>query len=155
MKKILVIGCPGAGKSTFARRLREQTGLPLFYLDRIWHKPDKTTVSREEFDAALGAILAQDRWIIDGNYSRTLERRMKACDTVYFLDLPAEECLAGAMARVGKPREDLPWTEAALDPELEQKILDFSKVERPRIYALLEQYKEKKIVIFRSRKEAE
>ena len=58
MKKVIVIGCPGAGKSTFARRLRDLTGLPLFYLDRIWHKADRTTVSREEFDAALEQILS-------------------------------------------------------------------------------------------------
>ena len=50
MKRILVIGCPGAGKSTFARALRDRTALPLWYLDQIWHRPDRTTVRREEFD---------------------------------------------------------------------------------------------------------
>lgn len=44
MKRVLVIGCPGAGKSTFARWLRDATGLPLYYLDRIWHRPDKTNI---------------------------------------------------------------------------------------------------------------
>ena len=53
MKKVLVIGCPGSGKSTFARRLRDRTGLPLYPLDLLWHRPDKTTVSEAEFDAAL------------------------------------------------------------------------------------------------------
>ena len=53
MKKILVIGCPGSGKSTFARRLRDRTELPLYPLDLLWHRPDKTTVSKAEFDAAL------------------------------------------------------------------------------------------------------
>ena len=57
MKKVIVIGCCGAGKSTFARKLRDLTGLPLHYLDMIWHKPDRTNVSREEFDAALQNIL--------------------------------------------------------------------------------------------------
>ena len=57
MKKVLVIGSPGSGKSTFSRRLRELTGLPLFYLDLLWHKPDKTTYSREEFDRKLGELL--------------------------------------------------------------------------------------------------
>lgn len=56
MKKILVIGCPGSGKSTFARRLRDRTGLPLYHLDLLWHRPDKTTVSEAEFDAALAVF---------------------------------------------------------------------------------------------------
>ena len=79
MQKIIVIGCPGSGKTTFAEKLRDKLGLPLFYLDAIWHKSDKTHISRADFDARLGDILSLDHWIIDGNYSRTLERRIEAC----------------------------------------------------------------------------
>ena len=57
MLRAMVIGCPGAGKSTFARKLRDITGLPLYYLDMLWHKPDKTNISREEFDRTLSVIL--------------------------------------------------------------------------------------------------
>ena len=111
MKRVLVIGSPGAGKSTFARNLRDKTGLPLYHLDNIWHKPDRTTISREEFDERLAAILAKDSWIIDGNYSRTLELRLQYCDTVFLLDYPLEVCLAGVSDRIGKKRDDIPWTE--------------------------------------------
>ena len=83
MKRILVIGCPGSGKSTFARALQAKTDLPLFYLDRIYWNADRTTVAREVFDARLEEILRGDEWIIDGNYSRTMERRIRACDTVF------------------------------------------------------------------------
>lgn len=156
MKKIIVLGCPGSGKSAFARRLRELTGLPLHYLDRIWHKPDRTTVSREEFDAALGEILATDGWIIDGNYKRTVERRLSACDTAFLLDYPTEVCLAGAAARVGQKREEMPWTEYALDPEFVQYIRDFAADQLPHDYELLAQYGEgREIVIFHSRDEAD
>ena len=111
MKRVLIIGCPGAGKSTFARRLRDCVGLPLHYLDQLWHRPDGSTRSRPEFDARLAEILCQDRWIIDGNYLRTLERRLERCDTVFLLDYPLEVCLAGAAARIGLPREGIPWFE--------------------------------------------
>ena len=92
MKKVLILGCPGAGKSTFARKLRDKTGLPLYYLDMIWHKPDRTTITKQEFDAKLSEIIKQEEWIIDGNYGRTLEMRFKECDTVFFLDLPTNVC---------------------------------------------------------------
>lgn len=106
--KAIVIGCPGAGKSTFARRLRDETSLPLYYLDMVWHRPDKTTISRDEFDERLREILLKDKWIIDGNYGRTLEMRLQSCDTVFLLDLPVAECLAAAESRIGRPREDMP-----------------------------------------------
>ena len=63
-QKAIVIGCPGGGKSTFAQRLRDLTDLPLYYLDMLWHRPDGTNVSREEFDAGLGRILREDMpWV--------------------------------------------------------------------------------------------
>ena len=147
----MVIGCSGAGKSTFSRALQKKTGLPLYHLDLIWHKPDKTTISREEFDAALAEIVEREEWIIDGNYSRTLEVRMQNCDTVIFLDLPLEVCLQGIGNRIGKERPDLPWQETELDPEFRAWVEDFPTRALPKIQALLEQYREKNIVILKSR----
>lgn len=156
MKKIIVIGCPGSGKSTFARKLRDKINLPLFYLDMIWHKPDKTTISEEEFDDKLSKILEKDEWIIDGNYSRTLEIRMKKCDTVFFLDLPVEECIEGAENRVGTKREDLPWFEEKLDPEFREWIRAFPHEQIPQIKKILNKYENTvNIVTFKSRIEAD
>ena len=155
-RKILVIGCPGAGKSALARKLNEKLSLPLYYLDMIWHKPDQTTCSREEFDRKLREILEKDEWIIDGNYLRTLEMRLKEADTVFLLDYPLEVCLAGARERIGKEREDLPWVETELDEEFRQWILDFSRDQLPVIYRLLKQYgNDREIFVFRSREEAD
>lgn len=155
-QRIIIIGSPGAGKSTFARKLRDITGLPLHYLDLIYHKPDRTTIPREEFDAKLEEILASERWIIDGNYQRTIERRLQACDTVFLLDYPVEQCLEGAQERVGRKREEMPWVEETLDGTFRQLILEFRQTKLPKIYALLEQYKVgREIVIFKSRAEAE
>lgn len=156
MKKVIVIGSPGAGKSTFARKLRDATNLPLYYLDMLWHKSDRTTVSAQEFDQQLDLLLEKDRWIIDGNYQRTLERRVKACDTVFLMDYPLEVCLSGAESRVGQVREDLPWQETDFDTEFKQWIIDFEKDQLPYIYQLLGQYQDsKEIVIFKSRTASE
>ena len=155
MKKIIVIGCSGSGKTTFSEKLQSKLGIPLFHLDAIWHKADRTHISREEFDARLSDILALDEWMIDGNYSRTLERRMAACDTVFFLDLPTELCLDGAVSRLGKKRIDMPWIDTELDPWLKSSIENFPSNDRPAIYDLLQKYEDKNIVIFKSREEAE
>lgn len=151
-----MIGSPGAGKSTFARKLRDMTGLPLYYLDMLWHKPDRTNISREAFDLQVKEIVKKDRWIIDGNYQRTLPLRLKECDTVFLLDYPLELCLAGAKSRIGTKREDMPWTETEFDEEFKQWIVDFPKEQLPKIYELLENCQEnKKVYIFKSREEAD
>ena len=151
-----MIGCPGSGKTTFSERLRDRIGLPLFYLDAIWHKPDRTHISREEFDARLSEIGRLDEWIIDGNYSRTLETRIKMCDTVFLFDLPTEVCLQGAVDRLGKGRYDVPWIDTELDPRFRAEIEAFAEKSLPGIYALLDEYgAERQVVIFRSRAEAD
>ena len=138
MRRVLVVGCPGTGKSTFSRRLRDVTGLPLHHLDLLWHKPDMTTVTTDEFDARLRGILEGDAWIIDSNYMRTLEWRLERCDTVYFLDVPTETCLAGVEARIGVRREDLPWVEREFDGEFRRYIIDFPRDCRPQLVHMLD-----------------
>ncbi len=156
MNKVIVIGCPGSGKTTFAGKLNKYTGLPLYYLDAIWHKPDKTHIPREEFDERIAEIFTTDKWIIDGNYKRTIEMRLKECDTVFLFDLPTEICIQGATERIGKDRYDMPWLETEFDPEFRQFIEDFPKDTLPYIYDLLEKYKdEKQIIIFKSREDAD
>lgn len=156
MKKVIVIGCPGSGKTTFAEKLNKRTGLPLFYLDAIWHKPDRTHISREEYDERLAEILELEEWIIDGNYSRTLEVRMQASDTIFLFDLPTEVCIQGATERLGKARYDVPWIDTELDPQFRQEIEEFPEKTLPRIYELLEKYKEnRQVVIFKSRIQAD
>ena len=153
MQKIMVIGCPGAGKSTFSRALQGKIGLPLFHLDMLFWNCDKTNVSREEFDQKLSDILKQDKWIIDGNYGRTLEMRLKECDTVFWLDFPVSVCLSDVELRIGKPREDMPWIEQEFDVDFKEWIINFSKKELPHVYELLKKYKDKNVIIFKSHNE--
>lgn len=155
-QKAIIIGCPGAGKSTFARKLSDKMHLPLYYLDMLWHKPDRTTVDRNIFDEKLKEIVLKEKWIIDGNYGRTLEMRIQWCEAIFLLDFPVEECLAGAKSRIGKQRVDMPWIETQFDEEFKQWIMDFPKNELPIVYELLDRYKgEKSIYVFRSRADIE
>ena len=153
MNKVIVIGCPGSGKTTFSEKLHQKTNLPLYYLDAIWHKPDKTHIPRSEFDERLHEILKEDFWIIDGNYQRTLETRLQYCDTVFLFDLSVEVCLEGAVSRLGKGRYDMPWIENELSLEFKNQIEMFPTNQLPQIYELLEKYKEKNVIIFKNRKE--
>lgn len=156
LQKVIVIVCPGSGKTTFAERLNIITGLPLYYLDAIWHKPDKTHISRENFDKSISAILNTAEWIIDGNYSRTLEIRLQQCDTVFLFDLPTEVCIQGATDRLGKGRYDIPWIDKELTPSFKQSIQDFPRNSLPRIYELIEKYsKNRQIIVFKSREDVD
>ncbi len=153
--RILILGCPGSGKSTMARFLQQRTGLPLIHLDNIWWKADRTHITREEFDCRLQTILRGETWILDGDYSRTYEMRLAACDTVLFLDYREEDCLNGIAERLGTVRPDIPWTEKQLDPELMELVLRYRKEQRPRLYRLIEQLSGKQVLIFRTREQAQ
>ncbi len=155
-KRILIIGSPGSGKSTFARKLAKITDLPLFYLDMIYHNADRTTISEEEFDEKLQTILKKESWIIDGNYIRTMRMRFDRCDTVFFFDLPVQTCLEGVSSRIGTKREDLPWIEESEDEAFMDYIRDFPYVQLPKIYAMIREYENDRTIIrFASRQEAE
>lgn len=155
MKKVIVIGCPGSGKSTFARALHKETGIPIYHLDMLKWNADKTTVSKEVFIERLQNVLVLDKWIIDGNYGSTIEMRLNICDTVFFLDYPLDVCLDGIKQRKGKPRSDMPWIETEDDEEFLEFIRNYNTQSRPKVLELLEKYKEKNIVIFKSREEAD
>lgn len=155
MKKIIIIGCPGSGKSTFARKLAEKSGLPLFYLDMLYWNADKTTVSKDIFRERLNNILVQDEWIIDGNYGSTMELRMSACDTVIFLDFDVDVCLSGIKERKGKTRPDMPWIETEDDEEFLEFIKNYNTQSRPKVMEILNNNRDKDIFIFKNRVEAD
>lgn len=155
MNKVIVIGCPGSGKSTFSRTLHGLTDLPLYHLDLLYWNSDRTTVSKDVFVKRLKNVLVLDKWIIDGNYGSTIEMRIKECDTVFFLDYPVEVCIDGIKLRKGKTRSDMPWIETEVDEELLEFIRNYKAQSRPKVLELLEQYSEKDIIVFKSRKESE
>lgn len=157
MKKIMIIGCPGSGKSTFSRVLHQITGIPLFHLDMMYWNSDRTTVEKSVFRKRLSDTIQQNEWIIDGNYGSTIELRLQACDTVIFLDYPLEICLDGIRERRGKARSDMPWieNEDEEDAEFIEFIKSYNSQSRPQIMDLLKLYSDKNIFIFNNRTEAD
>lgn len=155
MNKIVVVGPSGAGKSEFSRKLNKILNIELFHLDNIFWNEDKTHIEREEFDNKLSDILHKDRWIIDGDYSRTYEVRFKNADTIFFLDYPKDICLEGANSRIGKKRDDLPWIEEEFNKEFKEWIINWFIETKPILIELINKYKnDKNIIIFKSREEA-
>lgn len=157
MKRILIIGCPGSGKSTFARALQKKVNLPLVYLDMLNWNADGTTVPKDIFRQRLQTELQKDCWIIDGNYGSTMEERLQRCDTVFFLDYPTDICLKGIQERKGRPRADMPWIEPEEtdDAEFLAFIENYPLHSRPQVLQLLQKYSYLDIHIFCSRCEAD
>ena len=157
MKRVLIVGCPGSGKSTLARALRDRTGLPLYYLDQIWHRPDGTHISPEAFDARL--FLYPFAGTVDFRRQLPAYVASNGCSVVircFGWITSCAVCLEGAAARIGKPREDMPWVEKEFDPEFRQWIEDFAKDQRPTLEKLLQAVRgDKQVVIFHTRAEAD
>jgi adenylate kinase family enzyme len=100
MKRVLVIGSSGSGKSHFSRRLSGLTGIEVIHLDRYYWKPNWVESEKDEFDGWLAGILERDSWIIDGNYGRTLEWRLSMADTAIMLDLSHVICTFRVLKRL-------------------------------------------------------
>ena len=155
MKKVIVIGCPGSGKSTFSKKLNEITNIPLYHLDLMYWNNDKTIVEKEVFLNKTVETLKKESWIIDGNYRSTMELRIKEADTIFFLDYDIDLCLESVINRVGHKRSNLPWVEDKLDEEFIDYIKNYQTTNIPYIFELFNKYQNKKIYIFKNRTEAE
>jgi len=155
MKKIIVIGPGGSGKSYFSKELSKILNIPVFHLDNIFWNKNKTHISRDEFDVRLNEILNEESYIIDGDYSRTYEIRMKNSDTIFFFNFSLEDSLNGASSRVGIYRTDCPFIENEFDPEFKDFLINWQIETRPKILGLLEKYKDKNIIVFNNRAEKE
>ena len=159
MERIIIIGCGGAGKATLARALGEKTGLPVVHLDQIWWAPGNWQhLEREEFDSRLFEEMEKPKWILDGNFNRTMEPRLEKCDTVIYLDMPWYVCMKNWIGRGiknwGHARPDMaPGCNEWFDPEMAGWIWKFNRQNRKRYLRLLAGLEGKKVYILRSRRE--
>jgi adenylate kinase family enzyme len=111
MNRVLVVGCAGAGKSTFARRLAGISGLPVIHLDRHYWQPGWVETDKVQWASRVETLIAQPAWIMDGNYGGTLAARLSRADTVIHLDMPRALCLWRVLKRTtlkhGRTRDDM------------------------------------------------
>jgi adenylate kinase family enzyme len=152
VKKILVIGSPGSGKSVFSRRLGEVTGLPVIHLDQHFWRPGWIEPSNDEWDRQLEELVNLNSWIIDGNYSRTMDLRLDHCDTAIFLDFPNYLCtwrVAIRSLRSGRRgRPDLAeGCEERIDLAFLRWTWNYPGRSRPGVLRRLERVKEKVSVL--------
>jgi len=161
MRRVLVIGPGGAGKSTLARRLGERLGLEVIHLDRFYWGAGWAEPPKEEWARRVEELLGREAWVMDGNYSGTLGRRLEACDSVVFLDLPRASCVWRVLKRLvtsrwrGRPdmAEGCPerFSLAFL-----KWVWNYRSRSRPKVLALLDEgCAGKRVVVLRSRAEVE
>ena len=160
MKRIMIIGCSGSGKTTLSKKLSERLSLPLVHLDKLYWTGHWETVDREEFNAMLLKELEKDRWIIDGNYNRSIPLRLKYCDTVIYLDFSRWTCLLGVISRViksyGKTRPDMGGDcPEKFDLNFIKFVWNFNKINRERYLELLRSAKDKRVIILSNRGECD
>jgi adenylate kinase family enzyme len=159
MQRILVIGSPGAGKSTLASGLAERLGLPLIHLDREYFGPGWTTPTKPEWRERVKVLAARPAWVMDGNYASTFDIRVPRATAIVWLDLPRWRCLGGVLWRVtknyGRIRPDLgPGCSERFDWSFIRWILSYPLKMRPRTMSMLESLRsDQRVCILRSRSE--
>ncbi|HEX7957054.1 MAG TPA: DNA topology modulation protein, partial [Pyrinomonadaceae bacterium] len=161
MKRVLLVGSGGSGKSTLARRLGARLGLEVIHLDKLYWLPGWVEPPKEVWEKKVEELCARRAWVMDGNYSGTLEQRLAACDTAVFLDLPRALCLWRVLKRAvlyrrgGRPdvAEGCP---ESFNLEFFLWVWNYPERSRPKVLKLLEKHAhEKRIVRLRSRAEVE
>lgn len=161
MKKVLIIGSGGAGKSTFARRLHEATNLPLIHLDKLYWKPNWVAVSKPEIYEITDRLMKENEWIMDGNFNSTMEKRIAASDTVFYFDMPRLLCIYQIFKRIfkyyNKTRPDMgEGCPEKFDLEFLKWVWSFPKETKPLIEQRIERAGQgKNIIRFKSRNEVE
>jgi adenylate kinase family enzyme len=158
MKRVIVIGSGGSGKSTFSQELGRGTGIPVIHLDREYWRPGWEETPKEEWNARVAELLAGERWIMDGNFGGTRKMRMQAADTIIFLDLPRRMCVYRILKRTvkyhGKSRPDM--TEGCnerLDLEFIMWVWNYKHRSRKRLLAELESLGDKRVIILKNQRQ--
>ncbi|WP_294351164.1 DNA topology modulation protein [uncultured Clostridium sp.] len=157
-KKISIIGCGGSGKSTLSIKLGRKLNIPVVHLDQIFWTDNWVPITKEEFDEIVENELKKDKWIIDGNYNRTIQKRFEESDTIIYLDFPTIICIFGVIKRVisnyGKTRIDMADNcPEKFNIDFLKWVWNFNKKNRNKYLNMLKKVEGKKIYILHNRQE--
>lgn len=154
MRRCLVIGCAGAGKSTLAREISDCTGLPLIHLDQAYWGPGWQATPADRWEVVVLELARRERWVMDGNYGGTMQLRLKYCDTVVFLDMPRWLCLTRVLKRRWSARraDPIAGCPERLNWEFISWIWNYRRSRRPGILERLARVPEKQVHILSSRR---
>jgi len=161
MKKVAVIGCGGAGKSTFSRKLSEILNIPVYHLDKLNWKPGWVPTPKDEWDDLIKNLVSKEEWIIDGNYGRTLDIRLENADTIIFLNMPMNLCIYRIIKRRfmynGTSRPDMnEGCPEKLDIDFVKWVWGYNKNKKPEILSKLNKFlNQKNIIILNNPSEVE
>ena len=158
MERIIITGSPGSGKSTLAGLMAERLSLPLIHLDALFWRPGWVSVSREEFDRLLAEAMAGERWIIDGDYGRTLAVRLQRADTAVFFDYPTYLCLFRTLKRIitnlGAVRPDMgEGCPERLDLEFLRYVCGYRRKQRGKVLEKLRSAESVNVIVIKNRRE--
>lgn len=161
MNRILVIGSAGSGKSTLSRKLHYILDLPVIHLDTYFWNANWVPKSNEDWERIIEQFTNEEQWIMDGNYSKTMDMRISRADLIIFLDMPRFLCIYRIIKRRmmyhKKSRPDMNQEcEEKLDWEFMKWVWNYRKRSRVNTIKKLEEIKgHKEVVILRTRKEVE
>lgn len=160
MRRVLIIGSGGSGKSTLARQLGARLELPVVHLDQHYFAPGWVEPSPEDWADAVDRLLAEDAWVMDGNYGGTMERRLARADTVVFLDRSRWLCLGRVVRRwlrnLGRTRPDMaPGCPERVELAFIHYILAYPATRRPGVLARLANANHARVHRLRSRQDVE
>lgn len=157
MRKITVCGCGGSGKSAVARRLGDSLDLPVTHLDTVYYDAQWNPLSHDEFAAVQRRLVTEDRWILDGNYARTMSIRLASADVVIFLDIHPLICLWGVLQRRRQHRgsdELARHLRGNLNWGFVKYILGYRTTMRPKVRKLLHEHAAGDVVVLTNRRAA-
>ena len=156
MRKIALIGSGGSGKSTLARKLGKKLKIKVFHLDVLFWKPNWVATPKEEQRKIENELVKKEEWIFDGNHGGTMDIRLKAADTIIFLDISKVICVFRVIKRMiryrNKTRPDMgAGCTERFDINFLKWIWNYPKTNRPEVLRKLEQLsKEKEVIILKS-----
>ena len=156
VSKISIIGGSGTGKTTLSESLGKVLNLPIYHIDGIHHLENWKIRDKSERDKIILDIVKKDKWIIDGTYRSTLQKRLESSDLIIFLDYSTIAQIKGILGRFikdhGKEKPEIPGCKEKISFKFLKFVINWRKDKRLFIINTLKNIDKDKILIFKNRR---